>query len=448
MTLHPVEPQRSVEDPPREAASGRRLLAGGSVLAVAMLAANAGNYLLNLLLGRWLTPSEFADANLMVTLMLLVTAVAAPLQLVAARSMGVHEARGTADRGRSTAVWLHRRARAAGLVLAVLLGAPAIVWSDLLHTGSAWPFVILAAGMPAYLVQAVRRGVLQGRLAFGRLAASFVVEMVARVAIGLGLVASGFGVEGATFGLTLSFVATWAVVRSMQPLEGDGMLSTGELGDVRRFVAPTVVLLVGQIIINNGDVLVVKATFPGDEAGVYSAIALIGRGVFFVTWSAVVTIFPAAARRNEQGAGSDGLLLGGLAVVASSCCVLLAAIAVAGDRFLTSMFGPEYAGVDHLLLRYAMATSLFAAANLVATHRLSLGSMRETRILVAGALLQAALVLAVRDSIERIVGVQLLSMAVLLVAVVGSVAAGRRRSPVASADLAGSLFGRRGGSPA
>ena len=47
---------------------GKALLAGGTMLAVAMTAANAGNYLLNLVLGRWLTPAQFADANLMVTL--------------------------------------------------------------------------------------------------------------------------------------------------------------------------------------------------------------------------------------------------------------------------------------------------------------------------------------------------------------------------------------------
>ena len=41
---------------------------------MATMLASAGNYVLNLMLARWLEPAEFADANLMLTLMLLVTA--------------------------------------------------------------------------------------------------------------------------------------------------------------------------------------------------------------------------------------------------------------------------------------------------------------------------------------------------------------------------------------
>ena len=68
--------------------------AGGSILAAALIVTNAGNYLLNLLLGRWLTPAEFSDANLMVTLMLTFTSVSICLELVAARFVGIRDAAG------------------------------------------------------------------------------------------------------------------------------------------------------------------------------------------------------------------------------------------------------------------------------------------------------------------------------------------------------------------
>ena len=62
------------------------LVRGGVMLAGAMAVANAGNYVVNVGLGRWLSPAEFADANLMVTVFLLVTAFAIGLQFVAAKA--------------------------------------------------------------------------------------------------------------------------------------------------------------------------------------------------------------------------------------------------------------------------------------------------------------------------------------------------------------------------
>ncbi len=400
---------------------GRSLISGGALLAVAMLGANGGNYLLNLLLGRWLTPAEFADANLMVTLMLLVTAVAAPLQLVAARYVGMHEASGSPAQGAAVVAWLYRRAAVAGLVMAAIIALPAPLWSTLFRTEDPWPFVLLAAGMPAYLTQSVRRGTLQGHLRFGRLAVSFIAEMLARLGVAAGLVAAGFGVTGATAGLTASFLVTWAVVRYLQPLDAADRLEAAAVSDLRRFVAPTAVFLVGQILINNGDVLVVKAAFPRDAAGVYSAVALMGRAVFFLSWSAVATLFPAVARREATGSNTDELLVGGLVVVGVACAGMVAASALFGNLFFRSILGPEYEAAASMLVSYATATSLFAVANLVVTHQLSLGRTIQSRLLVIGAVGQTVLVVLARSSLPAVVNVQVLAMTALAAVVLGSV---------------------------
>lgn len=406
-----VEPDRT---------SARALIGGGAALASAMLAANGGNYVLNLLLGRWLSPAEFADANLMVTLMLLVTAVAAPLQLVTARHVGIHDAAGTPEIGRAITTWLARRSARAGLVLMLLIGGPAPVWQQVFNTAEPWPFVLLALGMPAYLTQAVRRGALQGRLRFGPLALSFIVEMLGRLGVAVGLVMAGFGVNGATAGLSASFFVTWLTVRLAQPLLADDSPQPEVIGELRRYMAPTAVFLVGQILINNADVLVVKMAYPAEEAGIYSAVALMGRAVFFLSWSAVATLFPAVARRDANGGDTDGLLVGGLAVVSVTCAGMVAGAALFGDMFFRSILGPQYGGVDSLLVGYATATSVFAVTNLVATHQLSMGRTRQSRLLVGGAVLQIALVVSAGRSMEAVVDAQIRSMTVLATVVIGS----------------------------
>ena len=434
MTIDAPDPTR-VEDGPLEGSpidreeierrtGGKALLAGGTILAVAMMAANAGNYGLNVLLGRWLGASEFADANLMVTLMLLATAIAISLQLIGSRFASQHSAAGTNERADQLARWLEIRAAAVGIAVGggLVVGAPFL--SDFFQTASAWPFAILGAAMPFYLAQGVGRGVLQGRLQFGALAMTFVVEMLVRLTISVGLVAAGAGVEGATAGLSISFVVTWLAVRRAEGPRAAGKAPVSELRDIITYTGPVAVLLAGQIIINNEDVLIVKRLFEPEVAGAYAGVALIGRAVFFLSWSVVTTIFPATTQREEAGANPAKLVAFGLAAVGGICAVTVAGAAFAGELILGQVFGDEFVDVARYLPWYAFATSMFAIANLMASYELSIGRTLGPRLILAGAGFQTLLLFLLSSDLDGVIRAQVIGMVSL--AVVCLVVIGRR----------------------
>lgn len=396
------------------AGADRTLLTGGTTLALAMVVANVGNYTLNLVLARLLTPADFSDANLMVTLMLTLTAIALGLQLVAARFVGQNDAAGEHDAADRIAQRLRRWALGAGAVTGLLLAAPAASWQGTFHTASPWPFVILGLGMPCYLVQSVGRGVMQGRLQFRPLAVTFVVEMVARVGLGILLVAVGAGVEGATAALTASFVATFLSVRVLGGHRRAPQGAEPDLAALRAYAVPVSVLLLGQIIANNSDVLVAKGFLPPTEAGVYSAVALVGRAVFFLSWSVATVVFPAVARRHASGDETRSLLRGGvLAVLGIGLACTIGALVVGGP-VLGVVLGPTYGGLSVRLASYAAMTTLFAVANLVASHDLSRGRHRSSWLLVGGSVLQVGLLLLWHAGIGELIAAQCVAMATLV----------------------------------
>ena len=51
----------------------------------------------------------------------------------------------------------------------------------------------------------------------------------------------------------------------------------------------------GQVLINNCDIVVVKHFFPSESAGIYAAVAMVGRVVFAFSWAVVSSMFPIAA---------------------------------------------------------------------------------------------------------------------------------------------------------
>ena len=370
-----------------------------ATLAGAMLIASAANYLLNLCLARWMSPDEFGDANLMVTLMLACSAVAVALQLLTARRVSTtgDDAGQAGDSHAGVRRQSLRRAWIIGGVIGsvVVIGAPTLRTAT--SSASAVPFVILAVGIPMYLAQAVERGVLQGQLRFGRLALTFLVEAATRLAATLGAVALGFGVVGATTGLSISFLASWSAARPTRPpttavansrTTSRTTLRSDTNGLARRAAGATSILLLAQIIINNGDVVLAKIMFDADSAGVYAVVALIGRGVFFLTWSIVMAAFPMAARDGSRAVVRRAVLM-----VATLSATATAAVAIVMPRLTGVIFGDEYLSASGEFARYAVATSLFAVANVIATLELASGRGTAAAVVLFGAVAQTAVLL-------------------------------------------------------
>ena len=414
-------------------AGTKSLVGGGTYLAVAMIVANVGNYALNLFLGRVLTPAEFSDANLMVTLMLTLTSIALGLQLVAARFVGMYDEAGRPEKSERLARTLRVYALGAGLVTGLALAAGSGFWSELFQTASFWPFVVLGAGMPFYLVQSVGRGVMQGRLRFRELAVSFVVEMIVRLGAGVVLVALGFGVNGATVALTLSFVATWLTVKLLARV-GPALAGSAPAPDVRAYAALVAVLLIGQIIANNSDVLVAKAFFTPDAADIYAAIALVGRAVFFLAWSVATVVFPVVARRHASGGDTGSLLTGGIAAVAAIGAACTLGALWLGGPILGVILGPDYGGLSIPLAAYAGMTTLFAVANLIASHELSQGHNTQSWLLLGASVLQLGLLLIWHESTAQLILVQFVAMAALLLVMAARRVLRTSSSPIPPAE--------------
>lgn len=407
-----------VRDPvfPSQFADGG-LLAGGMLFFVSATIVNLGNYVFNLILGRWLGPAAFADLSLIVTLLLLVTFITTGFQQTVAKFVAVHAAADDWLRMVGLRRWMRGWAWIAGALLLALFGLGAPLWSRFFHTQSTWPFVILAVGLPFYFAQGVDRGALQGQTRFKTLALSYQAEMWVRLFAALALVALGFSVNGAVGGITLSLVATWFVARRVGfGLPSLGTFSPAERKAVSLFAASVGVAEVSQILINNSDILIVKHFFDAQSAGWYAALALIGRAVFFATWPIVLAMFPIVAQKQHKGEPHRYLLGIAMALVLLVSLAIIALTAIVPDPIVRILFGEAYLSISSLLWLYSIATGLYSLSNVVINYRLSLGDGGGSALAVVAGVMQVAGLWIWHTSLRQVVLVQIGIMAVLLVA--------------------------------
>ena len=391
--------------------TGGGLLRGGLGLGAATLVASGANYASNLVLGRRLEADEFADAALVVSGLLLLSAVALGLQLTVARAIAT-------GGGAPAARRLQRRA----VIVGSGTGAAVALMSPLLATwfnmASPIPLIVLATGVPVFFSMAMRRGVLQASHRFGRIGLSQVAEPLARLAVTMLALGLGMGATSAAVGLVAAFAVGWAASSpGALPLE----LAEASERNTRSAVGATVLLLAGQVVIANGDLWIVAALIPSD-AGSYAAVALVGRLVFIAGWSIVTVVFPSLASGSAEASGR--LLLKAVGAAALVGTALSIGAFVAGDRLISAMVGADYADAGHLLGPYVLATTLFVIANLLAVADLAAGRRLLPAMTAAGAIAQTVLlVLVASHGITWIVYGQLVAMAALAIALASATAA-------------------------
>ncbi len=391
-----------------------KLASASALLMISMTVVNAGNYIYNLIMGRWLGPSLFADLSLIVTLLLVVTFLTAPIQMTTARYSAIHTADGDLKALASIRRFIWRAAAGLGLTLTVLFIAFAPLLQNFFHTQSSLPFIIFGAALPFSLLQGVERGILQGQTRFGILAASYQVEMWTRLLVSIGLVAMGLSVNGAVIGISLSFVFTWLTARlAVKNLFTKEDISKEIRAELITFAMPVLVSQLGQILINNSDVILVKRFYAPEQAGQYAALALIGRIVFFATWSVVTTMFPIVAQKQKMGEAHEHLLWLSLGIVLAVSAPIVLLTLVIPEWIVKILFGAQYLGIAPLLWLYALATSLYAMANVVIMYRLSLGKGAETRFAIAAGVVQVLGIILFHQTLAQVVYVQVVVMAVL-----------------------------------
>lgn len=383
----------------------------GTILFISNLLVNAGNYGINLLLGRWLGPAEFSEVSLLVTFLLMLSFWALAFQLTSAKYIAEYLVENKHNELYNFSNWFKKLSVLVGIGLASLLISLSIFWKEFFQIRSSSVLIIFGLGMPLYLLMSVNRGILQGQNNYRKLALTFQVEMWTRLVGSIILVKMGYGVNGVAWGLILSIFASW--VFSNPSIE---KFSTIPFSDQKIIHFFFIVLFYecSQILINNSDTIVVKHFFSPTDAGLYAALALIGRIVYFGTWTVVTMLFPLVIKLEKEGKDHSKYFLGGLCVVGGIAGIITIACYVMPEVIVNILFGEKYISIAPLLWLYALATALFALVNVFVYYNMSLDKRLPVWLTMMGGVLQILLIYTFHHTFEQVIRIQIYLMSGLL----------------------------------
>lgn len=380
-----------------------------------MLMVNGGNYIYNLLLGRILGPTAFADAAILITLLLVLSFLGMTFQIVTSKYAVLFEAE-------KRAVFIKLITRIA-LLFGILIGTLIIVFNKKLqlvfHTETSQMFLIFGFGIPLYFLISINRGLYQGSNGLHKMAITYQTEMFSRLVITILTVLLLPNIRtsiAVALGILISFV--FGLFPFQKNIFDNAKNLKHEIIDnksIFTFFALTAFYELTQIIINNSDILLVKHYFSNHEAGLYSSLALIGRVVYFVAWMFVMLLLPKVIQLKKEGKNTQPILMQYVLYIALLSTVIVAGTYLFPETIVHLMFGDKYITIAPLLWKYALATSVFAIANIFAYYFLSIDKFFPVVVSAILGLTQIVLIILFHNTLEQVVEMQIIAMLFLLV---------------------------------
>jgi O-antigen/teichoic acid export membrane protein len=346
-----------------------RVLGGGVIMLFSSAFVGAMNLLYNLAIARGLGAEKFGHASAVYTVLMLLSSATLSFQILCSKFVAKNESL-SAKVGIYR--FLHRRSWifAVGITSCLLVGSSVV--SEYLNLPTRNYVLMLCVGLLFYIPLGVRRGFMLGMFNFRHLALNFALEVVIKLVGATAAVQLGYGVNGVILAVVTSIVISYLIAQPAHKFAA--VTQSGTSASFGEGVQASV-FFVGQVIINNLDIVLVKHFFDAADAGIYAAIALVGRIVYMLSWSVIHGMFPFSAERSREHEGRTVLTTALLMVVLITTCFTMA-VWLAPQALWHKVLGAGFpAGSDNpyssLLVLYAVTTGIYSLSVALMTYEIS-----------------------------------------------------------------------------
>lgn len=393
-----------------------QLLKGSAVMFIGTMIANFGSYLYHLLMGRMLGPKSYGALESVISLGYLLFILISVLTFVVTKF--VANLKGKDDMKGIAWIFIYFNQKMllifGFITLTIFIVSPAV--KSFLHLDSFLPIIFLGLLFFVSVFSTIARAILQGLMNFNQMVVSSIGETSTKMIVAFFLVWLGLGINGAILALVIGGIVGYFLtniylksIRKVKAIKPD--ISTR---DFLRFGIPVFLVNLSFTSLYTNDVILVKHFFSAHEAGLYAALAVLGKIIFFTTSSIPMVVFPMAAHRHSQGKNTRYILNVSLLMVFAVSLSIILVYWLFPGLMISILFGKEYLSASPLLVWMGIFISLYSLAYLFINYFLSIDKVRIVVIPIIFALLQLALISRFHQSLFQALQISVLASGLLL----------------------------------
>ena len=387
--------------------SGSLVLLSGSGLNTAI------NLVYNIEIARSLGPQGFGHATVIYTILVLLSALTLSLQIIAAKMIAQQD-----STSRKAAVYLlfHRASCMCGVAVAVGLVICRGGITSYLNLPSSNLVSLIAIGAAFYVPLGARRGYIQGTCGFQKLATNLVIEQVVRLGASVAFIAVGWGLNGVivanSAAIAIAYYAAYSRI--------DRHVPNARVAHAVHETWQALIFFAGQMVISNCGIVLVNHFFVAREAGIYAAVAMVGRVIFSFSQAVMNSTFPLVAGTTNEERRDLRVIATSLLLVLAVGLAVSAALCIAPAGLWSHLFGAQFSivgryNLPYLLALYALGTVVYSLAGVVITFEMSYKIANTSWVQLAFSGLLIGAICIFHSSLREVVMVQLVLMVLLFI---------------------------------
>ena len=368
--------------------TGSGLIGPAIALFVSANIANAANLVFNMVFARLMGPAAFADLTLLLTLKLGVLSFLGALQFAFAEQTAK-----TADyqTNRMAAYALSWGSLKISVPIMFIVIALANFMSATLNFSSPLALALLALAIPFFLPMVIYRGLTQGLMKIPKIILSVQAEWFIRLVGSIILWKMGLGLPGIAIAIGLSILAAFlfSVDKEDFSLHKKAVASKDycAVKTLGITALPYLILQVAQVVVLDSDIIIAKALFTPQMAGLVAGLLLIQRVFFFAFLSCSAILQPFVARQTNADNTSKSLftLLAAIALITTAA---LAIIVPNSALVVEIMLGGDYAELASIVWISALTGAVFIVSHLCAIYQIAKGQKFAAQMVLCFGVLQ------------------------------------------------------------
>ncbi len=304
-----------------------------------------------------------------------------------------------------------------GLAVTLATSALAVPIAHFLHV-SGLAVIMLSVFAGSQMSLAAARGVAQGTQMFGALAISLTTEALVRTGLAIGFIHAVAPVDLAvgaySVGSLISLAYTLGAIGARFGFSG--VRRAYDLKQLLGIGGGIAASSIAIAILSTVDVVLVRHYFTNEQSGLYGAVALVGKTLFFAVSFLPMVLLPKASAAAARGTSKQLLVAAG-AVVLSVSGGALVIFYIAPVGMLNLVAGHGYASAAVYLFPYGVGMAALGAANGFAAYRMGLNDFSYVRYAVTLCLLECVAIVAIHQYLGQVIAIVVIASLALLIAV-------------------------------
>lgn len=393
------------------------LIKGSLWLTIGGFVVSLENYLFNLLMGRFLTPSEY---GVLTSLISLVVIISLPSSIIITTT-SKFSAKFLAKKDHKKITRMIKKFTYYTCILGIIIIIIFLLFNPLiqqfLKIYDSKLIIVTGVIIAISLISSVNQGVLRGLLLFKFFTILGFIGATTKLIFGWYFVSLGWTVFGALLAGLIATVLPWGL--SFLPIRQFFVEKTKKIFGLRQqilfFSLPAFYVITSSILFLTSDVILVKHFFTPVEAGIYAAGAIMGKAIFFAISPISVVLFSIISQKLAKGENLMKELL--LSIVFTLIPGLIAiSIYFTYPQFIVTIFFPlsEYRESVNLVGLYGVYMLIYSLASLLTNFFLAIEKNMFPLISLIFAILQIVLIFFFHTSLYQIIEVSIFSLSLLL----------------------------------